>query len=226
VAQQVRQALDAKPTPMGTPFATRLLAWHTTGHYRQFPWRKTRNPWFILLAEMCLRRTRADNVSGIYQKLIRIAPNPEAVLENQAQVLEVLEPLGLRWRARNVIAAAAELVEEHGGQVPCEEKALRALTGVGDYVASAVRCFAFGAPSVLLDANTRRITERYVGVSTQSDWMTRLEIYRLSGSAGPSAAFNYALLDLGALICTAAKPSCSSCPLRRDCVSWKKQRVA
>src|SRR5262249_44133106 len=146
VARQVRQALDAKPTPVPTPFATRLLSWHTNGNYRQFPWRKTRNPWFIFLAEMCLRRTRADSVSDVYKQLIRIAPNPEAVLLNEKQVLKALEPLGLRWRAQNIISAAAEIVKEHDGQVPRDEAALRALTGVGDYVASAVRCFAFGAP--------------------------------------------------------------------------------
>jgi DNA (cytosine-5)-methyltransferase 1 len=226
VARQVRLALDAKPKRAASPFATRLLAWHTNGHYRQFPWRTTRNPWFIFLAEMCLRRTRADNVSEVYKQLIRIAPTPEAALRNKKQVLKVLEPLGLRWRARNVTAAAAEIVKEHNGQVPRDEESLLALTGVGSYVASAVRCFAFGAPSVLLDANTRRITARYAGVDTQSAWMTRLEIYRLSGSGGPSAEFNYALLDLGALVCSPDNPSCSKCPLRRDCVTWKKERVA
>jgi DNA (cytosine-5)-methyltransferase 1 len=209
VARQVRQALDAKPKPVPTSLSTRLLAWHTNGNYRQFPWRKTRNPWFIFLAEMCLRRTRADAVSDVYE-----------------QLLKALEPLGLRWRARNIIAAAAELVDEHGGQVPRDEAALRALTGVGDYVASAVRCFAFGVPSVLLDANTRRITSRYAGVDTESAWMTRLEIYRLSGTEGPTAAFNYALLDLGARVCTPRKPDCSNCCLRRECATWKQQRVA
>lgn len=226
VARQVRQALDTKPKPTGTPFSTRLLAWHTNGNYRKFPWRKTRNPWFILLAEMCLRRTRADNVSEVYKQLIQVAPTPEALLRNKKQVLTILEPLGLRWRARNVISAAAEIVEEHSGQVPSDEGALRALTGVGDYVASAVRCFAFGVPSVLLDANTRRITSRYSAVNTESAWMTRLEIYRLSGSEGPTAAFNYALLDFGALICAPGEPDCSSCSLRRQCATWKKQQAA
>jgi DNA (cytosine-5)-methyltransferase 1 len=226
VARQVRQALDARPKPLPTSFSTQLLAWHTNGNYRQFPWRKTRNPWFIFLAEMCLRRTRADAVSDVYKQLIRIAPNPEAVLLNREQVLEALEPLGLRWRARNIIAAAAELVEVHDGEVPRDEAALRALTGVGDYVASAVRCFAFGVPSVLLDANTRRITSRYAGVDTESAWMTRLEIYRLSGTEGPTAAFNYALLDLGARICAPGKPDCLNCSLRRECATWKQRRIA
>jgi len=89
-----------------------------------------------------------------------------------------------------------------------------------------VRCFAFGVPSVLLDANTRRITSRYAGVDTQSRWMTRLEIYRLSGGEGPTADFNYALLDFGGLVCAPGKPNCSDCSLRRGCASWKKRRVA
>lgn len=226
VAQQVRETLDLKPSVKPTGFSTTLLTWHKNGNRRSFPWRRTQNPWFILLAEMCLRRTRAANVSEIYNTLIGIAPDPAALLANENVVLETLAPLGLRWRARNVITVARELVERHDGRVPSDETSLRALTGVGDYVASAVRCFAFGAPCVLLDANTRRITARFAGVDTTSAWMTRLEIYRLSGEQGPTAAFNYALLDFGGQICCAPKPKCAICPLHAHCASWQEQRVA
>jgi A/G-specific adenine glycosylase len=118
-----------------------------------------------------------------------------------------------------VIAVARELVERHEGQVPSDESSLRRLTGVGDYVASAVRCFAFGAPTVLLDANTLRITSRLSGVETDSSWMARLEIYRLAGAEGPTEKFNYAILDFGALVCAPTTPRCAECPLRRRCAT-------
>jgi len=222
VAIQIKSALALPRQRPRAPFASRLLAWHKGESYRKFPWRKTRNPWFILVAEMCLRRTRAANVASVYRRLIKVAPNPEAVLANEEQVLEILAPLGLRWRAANIVKIAQELVERHGGLVPADEASLRQLTGVGDYVASAVRCFAFGVPTVLLDANTRRITSRFVGANSGSSWLTRLEIYRLSGSAGPSAAFNYALLDFGALVCAPTRPNCGRCPLRVECVAYSK----
>jgi A/G-specific adenine glycosylase len=128
-----------------------------------------------------------------------------------------LAPLGLRWRAENVIAVADELIDRHGGQVPADESGLRALTGVGDYVASAVRCFAYGVPTVLLDANTKRIVARMTGAKNAGAWRTRLEIYRLAGTRGPDADFNYALLDFGAVVCKPSTPDCTRCPFQRNC---------
>jgi A/G-specific adenine glycosylase len=140
-----------------------------------------------------------------------------AVSKRRDAVRGVLAPLGLRWRAENIIAVADELVERHAGRVPSDEVSLRALTGVGDYVASAVRCFAFGVPTVLLDANTKRIVSRLTGAKDAGTWRTRLEIYRLAGDQGPNAEFNYALLDFGALVCRPTTPDCARCPLRATC---------
>jgi A/G-specific adenine glycosylase len=106
--------------------------------------------------------------------------------------------------------------------VPSDEASLRSLTGVGDYVASAVRCFAFGVPTVLLDANTKRIVARLTGARNAGAWRTRLEIYRLAGSRGPDAEFNYALLDFGALVCKPTAPDCRHCPFRSTCTSAKR----
>lgn len=219
VAREAKVAVESRPRRAGaSPFASQLMAWHRT-HRRDFPWREETDAWRILLAELCLRRTRAEAVAGLYDKLLRHAPTPKAVHGRRDEVLNVLAPLGLRWRAENVIAVADELVERHEGRVPRNESSLRALTGVGDYVASAVRCFAFGIPSVLLDANTKRIVGRLTGAANAGAWRMRLEIYRLSGEQGPDAAFNYALLDFGALVCKPTNPECSTCPFARNCAS-------
>jgi DNA (cytosine-5)-methyltransferase 1 len=218
VARAVRDALaSSRRRRRSSDFASRLAAWHDDNR-REFPWRKERDPWRILLAELCLRRTRASAVATTYAELLRLAPTPRAVRTHPDAVRTVLAPLGLRWRAENVVAVADELVERHDGRVPSDEASLRALTGVGDYVASAVRCFAFGVPAVLLDANTRRIVTRLTGAQDAGAWQTRLEIYRLAGSQGPNAEFNYGLLDFGALVCRPTAPDCTRCPFRTRCL--------
>lgn len=124
--------------------------------------------------------------------------------------------LGLRWRAENIIAVARALVDDFDGRVPDTELELRALPGVGDYVAQAVLCFGFARRAVLLDTNTSRIVGRYGRHQDTRRWQLRLDLYGLAGSRGPDAEFNYALLDLGALICRAGTPRCEICPLSDD----------
>jgi DNA (cytosine-5)-methyltransferase 1 len=221
LAEAVARAADAarrsrRRRRPSADFASKLADWHMRKS-RDFPWRREGRPWRILLAELCLRRTRADAVAGAYAELVRLAPTPMAVAGQRRAVRKVLAPLGLRWRAENVITVANELVERHAGRVPPDESSLRALTGVGDYVASAVRCFAFGVPTVLLDANTKRIVSRLTGAKDTGAWRVRLEIYRLAGDRGPDAAFNYALLDFGALVCKPTTPDCPACPFRTAC---------
>jgi DNA (cytosine-5)-methyltransferase 1 len=216
VARAVMASLSAPRRRPSSQFSTTLLKWHRRNR-RDFAWRRERDPWRILLAELCLRRTRADAVAGTYAALLNLAPTPAALRTRRAAVRQVLAPLGLRWRVENVIAIADELVERHRGRVPSDESSLRSLTGVGDYVASAVRCFAFGVPTVLLDATTKRIVSRLTGANEIGAWRTRLEIYRLAGERGPDAEFNYALLDFGALVCKPTNPNCAGCPFRATC---------
>jgi len=125
--------------------------------------------------------------------------------------------LGLRWRVDNIFAVARVLVEVHGGRVPQTRSELLTLPGVGDYVANAVLVFGYGRPAVLVDTNTHRIVQRYTGRPTARPWQLRMELSRLAGAKGPDAQFNFALLDLGALVCRAQKPECSECPLRQNC---------
>jgi A/G-specific adenine glycosylase len=129
-----------------------------------------------------------------------------------------MRSLGLRWRAENLIRVAEAIVERFGGRVPDDELELRSLPGVGDYVAQAVLCFAFGRRAVLLDTNTRRIVSRIRGTEPRR-WQLRLDLYALAGEQGPTADFNYALLDLGALVCGAGRPECQACPVARHCAT-------
>ncbi len=194
-----------------------LTRWHR-GHERSYPWRRSGiTPWHVLMAEMCLQRTRADQVAPVFEGLIRIAPTPAAMLRSEDRALETMRSLGLRWRAENIIEVARALVRDHGGAVPETEALLKALPGVGDYVAQAVLCFGHGRRAVLIDTNTSRIISRLHRRDTTNRWQLRLDLHRVAGREGPDASFNYALLDLGALICSSGEPRCEICPIRRHC---------
>ena len=195
-----------------------LVDWHKHNS-RQFPWRGSElSPWHVLMAEMCLHRTRADQVAPVFEALVRIAPTPERMVKRADEALAAMRSLGLRWRAENVVAVAQSLVELFDGEVPDDDLELRMLPGVGDYVAQAVRCFGFGRHAVLIDTNTVRITSRLFGRDASRRWQLRVDLHRMAGDPGPEQAFNYALLDLGALVCTAGVPACIACPLRTHCV--------
>jgi DNA (cytosine-5)-methyltransferase 1 len=194
-----------------------LLAWHAE-HERRFPWRvKEMSPWLVLMAEMCLHRTRADQVTPVFTELRGLAPNPEMMVAEADRALETMVSLGLRWRAKNLVEVARALLDKFDGEVPETELELRSLPGVGDYVAQAVLCFGFGRRAVLVDTNTVRITGRVFDREKGRRWQLRLDLYRLAGAAGPDAAFNYALLDLGALVCRSGTPLCGECPVRSHC---------
>ncbi len=196
-----------------------LLAWHEN-NTRRFPWRAADlEPWHVLMAEMCLHRTRADQVAPVFEALLKLAPTPQEMVEHAEEALEVMRSLGLRWRAENIVKVAQALVEVFDGVVPETDLELRMLPGVGDYVAQAVLCFGFGRRAVLIDTNTVRITSRLYGRDAARRWQLRVDLHRMAGDNGPDAAFNFALLDLGALVCTARSPRCSECPLNEICVT-------
>ena len=184
---------------------------------RKLPWRELRSPWHILLAEMCLRRTRAEQVASVYPKLIESAATPADLVANWPQVSNSLFHLGLKWRGDNLLQLAQKLEDEFGGTVPSTRSALTSLPGVGDYVASATLCFGFGKSTVLIDSNTKRLVSRWLGGASVNAWQMRLRLYEASQPKGPDENWNYMLLDLAGLVCTPRKPNCGICPLRGSC---------
>jgi len=230
IADSIHLALTSprrrgRPPLNGEAFRSRLMAWHAD-NARDYPWRENVDPWHVLMAEVCLHRTRADQARPVYEALADIAPTPEAMLVRPDETLEAMHSLGLRWRAENIVRIAQVLVDEHGGHVPSDEFALRALPGVGDYVANAVITFGFRRRAVIVDTNTERIVGRVRGREKTPRWQLRLDLHELAGRSGPDASFNYALLDLGALVCRAGKPLCNACPVQRHCGSQPTAEVA
>lgn len=227
IGTSVKEALDrpakrGRPRGSGAGFRRLLLDWHVK-HARVFPWRGSDNPWHILMAEMCLHRTRAGQVEAIYESLTSLAPTPRAMLDEADRVRAELHSLGLRWRVEKMIEVARVLVDEHSATVPETEIELLSLPGVGDYAANAVLCFGFGRRAVLLDTNTERIVSRVAGRGMARRWQLRLDLYELAGRAGADAAFNYALLDLGAAVCRPHEPLCGECPVKRHCALGRER---
>jgi A/G-specific adenine glycosylase len=207
-------------------FRKELAAWGRRNS-RDFPWRETDNPYYILLAEMMLRRTNAQQVVPTYLEFIKRYPDAESLVTAPIrQVQNLLHPLGLNWRAENIGKMAEALTQQFGCRVPSNYDELRQLPGVGDYVASAVCCFAFNKRMPVIDTNTVRVVGRYFGFKTHSESRRRTQVREtvaaVTGSRN-ARAFNLAFLDFGALICKAANPKCPTCPLRHRCAYWEKR---
>jgi A/G-specific adenine glycosylase len=190
-------------------------------HRRVYPWRETRDPYRVLLAEILLHRTRADQVVPVYSALLKEYPDAHALAS--ADVIDLrlkMSSLGLRWRIPLLVQCFQSIVQEHGGLVPNSREMLERLPGVGPYIAGAVLCFAFGSKEALLDTNTVRVSGRFYGIAV-TDNSRRSALFReMVGSfidgADPRSA-NFALLDLAAALCRPAKPKCGECPLRPTC---------
>ena len=197
-----------------------LTGWYRA-HGRSYEWREAGESWMILLAEICLRRTRADQVAGTFPSLKELAQSPQELLNNKDRAKEVLYHLGIGQRIDQLFGMADRIIHDHGGAVPDSYEELAQLPGVGDYIASAVLCFAFDQPTTLLDANTSRLTRRIVGRDDLAPWEMRLALHRLAKPGDADADWNYALLDLAALVCVSRRPKCNSCPIRRVCATGR-----
>ncbi len=205
-----------------------LLEWFKTAA-RVFPWRSGSDPYNVLIAEMMLRRTQARQVVAVYERFLWKYPDAYHLDQAPAEeVAVVLYPLGLGWRADNFKILARELVSRHKGIVPRQREALLALTGVGPYVAEAVRCFAYNEPAVIMDTNTVRVAARYFGFDYNPESRRRKPVIqavsRLVDEQHPSSS-NYALLDFAAVVCKAQKPEHNKCPLAPRCAYYKKVQL-
>ena len=215
-------AIDESPTRHASPFRNDLIGWFKRNG-REFPWRRTDlNPWQVMLVEMCLHRTRAEQVAHVADELLHHGRTPDSFLADVPRLEPSLATLGLRWRTDNLVSAARFVRDRLAGQVPDNWQQLVAIPGVGDYIASAVLCFAFNRPSVLMDTNTRRIARRVLGeVPRHPDWRLRLSLHELAGPEGADIQWNQSLLDLGALVCRARAPRCGECPVRAHCATGR-----
>ncbi len=198
----------------------KLLRWFRTNE-RDYPWRTTADPFKILIAEMMLRRTKAEQVRTVYEKLLEEYPSVNALATASAEKVEgILHNLGLHWRTPAFIEVAQQIKTRFGGTVPRTREELLSLPGVGDYVAGAVLSFAFNDKEWIVDANVVRIFRRYFGLRTTKEGRRDrhiIETAKLYSYCRVPRKANLAILDFTALICTPSNPDCVSCPIRKSC---------
>ncbi len=203
-----------------------LRRWYRMHGRHWLPWRRLKSPWAILVAETLLRRTRAELTARIYEEVLEQFPTPDSVIRSPGSWRSRTKMLGLAWRADTFIKACETLMTKYRGQVPSNEAELLALPGVGHYVARAVMVFCFGRPSVLTDANTIRLASRIAGIQLSPSRHRSLSVQSVVAKLAPSrqpptAADNFALIDLAALVCLPGMPRCGVCPLVRCCATGR-----
>jgi A/G-specific adenine glycosylase len=202
-----------------------LLAW-----FRQFqrdlPWRRTRDPYRILLSEIMLQQTRVAAVIPYYQRFLEEFPDVSTVAEaRQEDVLRLWSGLGYYSRARNLHAAAKEIVAKYGGKFPQDLRGALALPGIGRYTAAAILSIARGAKLAVLDGNVARVLARLDAVKgdlRESDHWDSLQ-KTADGLLDPKSPgeWNQAMMELGAMVCTPRAPHCLLCPVAKFCRARK-----
>ena len=195
------------------PHVSDLLDWYERNG-RVLPWRGVRDPYAVLVSEVMLQQTQVDRVMPKYREFLGRFPDFEALAAAPVgDVIRAWSPLGYNRRAVRLhgIAAAPAMVG-----LPRDVEGLRRLEGIGDYTAAAVACFAFDAQVAVVDTNVRRVLTRLAGAADPPPATLRVAADELLPD-GKADAWNQALMDLGAMVCTAAAPKCGECPLAAVC---------
>ncbi|MBB5034371.1 A/G-specific adenine glycosylase [Prosthecobacter vanneervenii] len=204
--------------------AAELVNWYAQ-HARDYPWRRTRDAYAILVSEVMLQQTQITTVldRGFYARWMEKFPDFKTLAAaKEEEVLKAWEGLGYYRRARNLQKLAREVMERHGGVFPCEPAAILALPGVGPYTAGAVASFAFGLAEPIVDGNIARVLSRLHDDATPVDSTAGAKVLwersrALVEATDDPRALNSALMELGQTHCSPTKPACDLCPVRAYC---------
>ncbi len=195
-----------------------LLAWGATS-LRDLPWRRTSDPWWVLVSEVMLQQTSVSRVVPKFEAFVAAFPTPADLASAPlADALVLWQGLGYPRRCRNLQLAAAAIVDRHGGRLPSHLDALLALPGVGAYTARAVLAFAHRVDVGVVDTNVSRVLSRIDGRSMTARQLQARADELVPG--GLSWEWNQVVMDLGARVCTARSPRCDECPVSMSC-SWR-----
>ncbi|MFY0675027.1 MAG: A/G-specific adenine glycosylase [Bacteroidia bacterium] len=206
-----------------------LLEWYRVNG-RSLPWRETKDPYKVWLSEIILQQTRVNQGLPYYLKFVNNYPNVRSLASaNEQQVLNDWQGLGYYSRARNLHAAAKQVVNEFNGQFPSTYEDIITLKGVGEYTAAAISSIAFNEPRAVLDGNVFRVLARVFNMHEDIAASASRKIFQAKADefldkANP-AQFNQAIMDFGALQCTPKSPACITCPLNMLCEGLEKGKV-
>ncbi|HXR69060.1 MAG TPA: A/G-specific adenine glycosylase [Dermatophilaceae bacterium] len=215
------------PKPPGALLHQRILDWYAR-EARDLPWREPgTSPWGVLVSEVMLQQTPVVRVEPVWRQWMSRWPSPAALAGSApGDVIHAWGRLGYPRRALRLHEASVAMVERHGAEVPDTPRELVALPGVGTYTAAAVSAFAFGRRVSVVDTNVRRVLARLVtGVAQAAPCLTRAEVdlatALLPEGAAAARAWNAAVMEVGALVCSARTPRCPDCPVR-DLCAWQR----
>jgi A/G-specific adenine glycosylase len=218
--------MPASQPPHAAVFRRRLIHWFRR-HGRDLPWRRTRDPYRVIVSEFMLQQTQVCRVEAYYHRFLQRYPTIESLASAPpAMVRESWGGLGYYRRATNLHRLAQEVVRDRAGVVPADPVELRRLPGVGRYTAGAVASFAFERSAAVVDTNVARVLRRAFHPRTPGNklarrvWDTAEQIVPRQGKS--AWMFNQAIMELGALICTARKAKCGICPVRSACATGRR----
>jgi A/G-specific adenine glycosylase len=203
-----------------------LLNWFEV-HARDLPWRRTRDPYAILVSEVMLQQTQVDRVLPYYTRFLERFPTVEDLASAAtSDVIRIWSGLGYNRRAVNLQRAARAVVDELGGAFPEDPAELKKLPGIGAYTAGAIAAFAHERDVAFLDTNMRRVVSRVVFGTESARESDAIAAASALVPPGLGWTWNQALIEFGALQCTARRPACIMCPLRDDCAAYPTMQVA
>ena len=222
----VKKTARSRPLPIPVPadrrrFRQRLLTWYGR-HGRDLPWRKTDDPYHILVSEIMLQQTQVDRVLPKYAEWLDKYPSMEVLAKAPEQdVTRTWYPLGYNIRPQRLQSIARESVAKYGGRLPSDEATLLSFKGIGAYTAGAIRSFAFRERAAILDTNVARVLFRvFVANGDPKSHAMKRHLWKISETVMPQRRvfdFNQALMDFGAMICVARNPKCLACPMAKSC---------
>lgn len=206
-----------------------LIAWYDLNG-RDLPWRRTRDPYRIWLSEVILQQTRVAQGMEYYLRFTERFPTVEALAAaEEPEVLKQWQGLGYYSRARNLHAAARQIVAQYGGRFPNTWAEVRALRGVGDYTAAAICSLAYDLPHAVVDGNVYRVLSRLFAIEEPIDTAAGRKLFAALAAEHldprRAARYNQAIMDFGALCCTPHHPDCAGCPLADRCAARAEHRI-
>lgn len=223
--------LAARKSPM-SDFARHVIFWQRQHGRHDLPWQNTRDPYRIWVSEIMLQQTQVATVIPYYRRFMARFPDVASLAAtHEDAVLAHWSGLGYYSRARNLHAAAKQIIERHQGVFPTHFDAIVALPGIGPSTAAAIAAFAFGTRGAILDGNVKRVLARCFGIEGfPGDKAVETRLWQLAASLLPDAAdivpYTQALMDMGATLCTRAKPRCAACPVSEMCIARREGRIA
>ena len=224
--------LIESPQPAHDPeFSERLIAWQRQHGRHQLPWQQTRDAYRIWLSEIMLQQTQVTTVILYYHRFLQHFPDVGALAAAPTdQVMALWAGLGYYTRARNLHRCAQVVVQQHGGIFPAEVGLLAALPGIGQSTAAAIAAFAYGKRAAILDGNVKRVLCRVFGIEgLPAQAAVERQLWQCAERLLPARdieSYTQGLMDLGATVCTRARPDCARCPLQTRCVAYQSNRVS